>query len=347
MLRRLNLLVTVGTSFLISATSPFVETARAQMPASCDQEIARQEAALDQFAIDARRESIDFVLDDARRSALSGVRARLAGNRTSDALEGIRQRWEDWNGFIERGRTLQAIMAQISQCLAAGAGSCLNELIERNRESARLLDRVAEATNAYIESLGNETISNAAARVERARGVLQNLTTRAGNLATGALRGAMQNCFGDFEREVEAGGDPVHTASVQPQPQPQPPTQPPAPPVDLGVDSGDAAEAGGGGNPIVPIAVAGGAGVGGWMILDKSGVLDNLGGFGLGGSCTSTRNCVVNSFSGGCSCSGTTNGPCDFSGTPGGVGASCVSSSPCRSGLQCTNGRCEAPPGRC
>ena len=174
-------------------------------------------------------------------------------------------------------------MAQISQCLEAGAGGCLNEFIERNRESARLLDRVAEATNAYIESLGNETISNAAARVERARGVLQNLTTRAGNLATGALSGAMQNCFGDFERGVDAGRDPVNTASVQP----QPPTQPPTPPVDLGGNSGDVpAEAGGGGNPIVPLAIAGGAGVGGWMILDKSGVLDNLGGFGLGGSCS-------------------------------------------------------------
>lgn len=334
-----------GLSFLISATSPFVETARAQMPLSCNQEIARQEAALDQFAIDARRESIDFVLDDARRSALSGVRARLAGNRTSQALEGIRQRWEDWNGFIEQGRTLQAIMAQISQCLAAGAGVCLNELIERNREGARLLDRVAEATNAYIESLGNETISNAAARVERARGVLQNLTTRAGNLATGALSGAMQNCFGDFERGVEAGGDPVDTASVQPQPQPQPPTQPPAPPVDLGGDRGDESAEAGGVNPAVQLAVLGGTGFGTWYVLDKSGVLDNIG--GGGGSCTSTRNCVVNSFSGGCQCSGTTNGPCDFSGTPGGVGASCVGGVPCRSGLQCTNGRCEAPPGRC
>ena len=272
-----------GLTLLISATSPFVETARAQMPASCDQEIARQEAALDQFAIDARRESIDFVLDDARRSALSGVRARLAGNPTFDALEGIKQRWDDWNGFIEQGRTLQAIMAQISQCLEAGAGGCLNELVERNRESARLLDRVADATNAYIESLGNDTISNAAARVERARGVLQNLTMRAGNLAlTGALTGAMKNCFGDFERAVEAGRDPVETASVQPQPQPQPPTQPPAPPVDLGGDSGDAAEAGGGGNPIVPIAVAGGAGVGGYMLLKQY-----MPGFGLlGGSCS-------------------------------------------------------------
>ncbi len=283
MLSRLNLLVTVGPSFLISATSPFVETARAQMPASCDQEIARQEAALDQFTIDARRESIGFVLDDARRSALSGVRARLAGNPTFDALEGIRQRWEDWNGFIEQGRTLQAIMAQISQCLEAGAGGCLNELIERNRESARLLDRVAEATNAYIESLGNDTISNAAARVERARGVLQNLTTRAGNLAlTGALSGAMQNCFGDFERAVEAGRDPVDTASVQPQPQPQPPTQPPAPPVDLGGNSGDEpAEAGGGVNPIVPLAVAGGGGIAGYYLLKNY-----LPSFGSGGGCT-------------------------------------------------------------
>ena len=115
-----------------------------------------------------------------------------------------------------------------------------------------------------------------------------------------------------------------------------------APPPAEGVGSPDA----GGGNVIVPLAVAGGAGVGTWMILDQSGLLDNLGGGG-GGSCTSTRNCVVNSFSGGCSCSGTTNGPCDFSGTPGGVGASCGSGSVCRSGLQCTNGRCETPPGRC
>ena len=55
-----------------------------------------------------------------------------------------------------------------------------------------------------------------------------------------------------------------------------------APPPAEGVDSPGA----GGGNVIVPLAIAGGAGVGGWMILDKSGVLDNLGGFGLGGSCS-------------------------------------------------------------
>ena len=42
----------------------------------------------------------------------------------------------------------------------------------------------------------------------------------------------------------------------------------------------------GGGNVIVPLAIAGGAGFGTWMILDKSGLLDNLGGGG-GGSCIS------------------------------------------------------------
>ena len=333
-----------GLSFLISATSPFVETARAQMPLSCDEAIGSRQAALDEFGIDARRESIGFVLDDARRATLSLVRAHLAGSRTLAGLDAIRQRWEDWNGFIGMARTLQDIMDEIPRCLRAGGpGGCWNELREwSNREDVRN-DRAREAMNAYIESLENESISNAAARVERAEGVLQKLTTRAANLTlTGQLSSDMQACFGDFEREVEAG----RTASVQPQPQPQPPTEPPAPPVDLGGNSGDEpAEAGGGVNPAVPIAVVGGAGVGTWYVLDKSGLLDNLG--GGGGSCISTRNCVVNSFSGGCSCSGTTNGPCDFSGTPGGVGASCGSGSVCRSGLQCTNGRCEQPPGRC
>lgn len=61
------------------------------------------------------------------------------------------------------------------------------------------------------------------------------------------------------------------------------------------------------------------------------------------GSCYSTRSCIVNAFGGGCSCSGTVDGPCDFSGTPGGVGASCAGGTPCRAGLQCTNGRCEDP----
>ena len=334
-----------GLSFLISATSPFVETARAQMPPSCDEAIASRQAALDQFGIDAPRESIGFVLDDARRSALSLVRGHLAGTRTLAVLDELRQRWDDHNSFIGHLRSLQDIFAEVSRCLTAGGPrGCWDELTEWSNRAAVRNDRAREAMNAYIESLENESTSNAAARVERAEGVLQNLTTRAANLTlTGQLSSDMQACFGDFEREVEAS----RTATAQPQPRPlpptlpptQPPTQPPAPPVDLSGDSG------GGVNPIVPIAIVGGAGFGTWYALDKSGVFDNL--FGGGGSCISTRNCVVNSFSGGCSCSGTTNGPCDFSGTPGGVGASCVSGTPCRSGLQCTNGRCEMPPGRC
>lgn len=341
MLSRLNLLVTVGTSFLISATSPFVETARAQMPLSCDEAIGSRQAALDQFGIDARRESIGFVLDDARRSMLSLVRGHLAGTRTLAVLDELRQRWDDHNNFIGMLRSLQDIMDEIPRCLrAGGTGGCWDELTEWSNRQAAHNDRVAEATKAFIESLENESISNAAARVERAEGVLQNVTTRAANLTlTGQLSSDMQACFGDFEREVEAS----RTATAQPQQrQPQPPTEPPAPPVDLSGDSGGSV------NPIVPIAIVGGAGFGTWYALDKSGVFDNLfDGGGGGGSCISTRNCVVNSFSGGCSCSGTTNGPCDFSGTPGGVGASCGSGSVCRSGLQCTNGRCETPPGRC
>ena len=321
-----------GLSCLISATSPFVQTAHAQ-PTSCDREIASQEAALGRFIIDARRESMDFILDDVRRSALSGLRARLAGDPTFDALEEVRQRWEDYTGFIENAKSLPALFDQISQCMAAGMVGCLNELTERNLETDRLLDRVSEATNAWIDSLKNASISNAAARVERASKVVENLITEAGNLATGALSGAMQNCFGDFERQVEARRDPVDTASPPPPPAPQPP----APPVDLGGNSGDEpAETGGIGGAIKTGLLLGGVGVAIGVAADAYRQLRELETGGTG--CISSRNCVVNSFGGGCRCTELTNGPCGFSGA-GGVNASY----PCQSGLQCTNGRCEDP----
>lgn len=106
------------------------------------------------------------------------------------------------------------------------------------------------------------------------------------------------------------------------------------------------AETGGIGGAIKTGLILGGVGVAIGVGANAYTQLQDLGAGGTG-SCISTRSCIVNSFSGGCSCSGTTNGPCDYPKTPGGVGASCVGGAPCRSGLQCTNGRCEAPGTRC
>ena len=229
-----------GLSFLISVTSPFVQTARAQMPVSCDDEIARQEQALGQFVIDARRESMDYILDEVKLSGLTEFRAPLAGDPTVDALEDARQKWEEHEAFIEKGRRAKALLDQMYRCMSfERAAGCFQELDKYWLEEGGLRDRAWEKMKDWLNSLVNERIPDALARVERASKVVENLLTGAGDLATGALSGAMENCFGDFERQVEASNDSVNTASAPPQRQPQPPPRPPETPVDLGGGSGD------------------------------------------------------------------------------------------------------------
>lgn len=214
---------------VLPARPPLSATAGAQVSPSCSREMNRQETASRQFEAGAKRESMNFVLDDARREALSGVKARLEGDPTADALADMHRKWEEWQEFIEQGKTIETIFAELARCTKTGTSGCLNELIERNRNNVRLAGRVADALNDWIKSLGNDTISKAAERVERARGVMQNLTTGAGNLAMDAASGALQNCFSDMERRVEARHDPVDPRSAQPQSPPKPAAPSPAP----------------------------------------------------------------------------------------------------------------------
>lgn len=299
---------------LLPARSPFSATPSAQMSPSCNREMARQEAALRQFDADAKRESMNFMLDDARRAALSGVKARLEGDPTADGLAEMNQKWEEWQEYIEQGKTIETMLAKLSQCLKAGMKGCLNELLESNRESSRLLGRVNNALNEWIKSLGNDPISKAAERVERASGIMHNLTTQAGNLATGAATGAMQNCFRETERRVEARRDPVDTRSAQPQ---SPPLSPAHPAPQKSGGNGGTGSGGGMGARTVAALAAGGvaAGVGVYALNEYAkqaqcnqyeteansklnGVIDAVNALlqcGTSASCASSRQSGVNS----------------------------------------------------
>ena len=75
--------------------------------------------------------------------------------------------------------------------------------------------------------------------------------------------------------------------------------------------SADDPETGGIGGAVKNGLLLGGVLTGG--VIGAKAISDYVGTLqGLGGSCITTRSCIVNSFSGGCSCAGTTNGPCDY-----------------------------------
>lgn len=189
--------------------------------ASCTAEMNRQDAALRQFGGEAQREGFGFAADDAGRVALDGMRARLKGDPTADRYEEFKAEWDKYNGWIEKGKKFQAILDRMGQCLQQGASGCLNELTEFNKASDQLLSKAHEAVNKWIESLGNDNITRAAERVERAKGVMEKLTSNAGNLATGAVSGAMNNCLRDFNQRVQQvqNSDPVDLSQAAQPPQ--------------------------------------------------------------------------------------------------------------------------------
>ncbi|MBY0495881.1 MAG: hypothetical protein K2Y23_16855 [Cyanobacteria bacterium] len=170
---------------------------------SCDDELARQDAALRQLEVDARRESVEFALDDARRAALAEVNKRLKGDATAEAAKEIKARWDEYQGYVAQARTLEAKLQDLARCLEGGRGQCLVQFLRRDPEEVRLSDRIDEAFRKWIASLGNEAISRAAARVERARSILQNFTNRAAGTATEAASRGIDSCLRDFDQRVQ------------------------------------------------------------------------------------------------------------------------------------------------
>lgn len=262
----------IGFVAIVMLLSSWPLTVNPSAQGGCGREIARQEAALRQFDADLNRESMNFAKDEAREAALGVVKEKLAGNPTAQAAAEIRERWKEWTGYIEQARSFTEVLSDLSKCLNTNNGrGCLKELLDRNRRSDELLNRVNDATNKWLESLENETISEVKERVDKARSIMQNFTNRAGNMATGAAANAVENCFKDFEqraRTQQAQRDPVDLRSSQPSSPPstpQPPTQ--RPPENTGNSGNAGASAGSGGGmgagAIGGIAAAGvGAGVG-------------------------------------------------------------------------------------
>lgn len=173
---------------------------------SCEQELARQDAALRQFEAETRRDGLAFVLDDGRRAALDEVSKRLKGDPTADAAREINARWAEYQAYVDQGRTFQTVASDLSRCLRDGSAGCLaqiKESVRRHTEASRLAARIGEAVQKWIDSLGNDAISRAAERVDRARNILENFTSRAASTANQSAMQGIDRCLRDFDQRVQ------------------------------------------------------------------------------------------------------------------------------------------------
>lgn len=236
--------------------------------ASCAEELARQDAALRQFEADARREGLNFALEDPRRAALDAVKKRLEGDPTADAVREVRARWDEYQAYVKKHDVYREVLDEISKCLRSGNADCLTAPFKANLEPERLMDRFNEAFQKWVNSLGNEAISKAVERAERARDIMKNFTARAANMSMDAAARGIDSCLRDFEQRAQP---PQNTTPVD--------VQPPPPP-----GAATTPKKGGVGK-LVPTLIAGAIGGGAlWYTSTKLGELDGAGDDGGGSS---------------------------------------------------------------
>lgn len=268
MSRRVSLAVALGS---ILGSGPLSMPVYAQ---TCEQELARQDAALRQLDADARREGVDFLLDDVRRAALGEVSKRLRGDATADATREIKARWDEYQAYVNQGKTFQSVAERLSQCLRSPQGACVAEIkqsVQRHIDARNLAARIGEAVQKWIESLGNEAISRAVERVERTRGILENFTKRAAGTATQAATQGIESCLRDFDRRARQTQN--NSTPVDPR---QPPSGGASTPSGRGMSAGKIAALIG-----IPAAAAVGVGMYAKGAIDEA---TNTGGGGGGSS---------------------------------------------------------------
>lgn len=203
----------------VAGGSPFSAELSAQ--SSCTAEMNRQDDVLSKFEADAKKEAgLPFAADDVRRIALNRIKADLKGDPTADAAKEIKDRWNQMNDYMERARKFEDILTRISQCYSARRTGCLNEIKAYVSDVTVLDAKLAQAVGKWVDALGNDSISKAKDRVDRARSIMRGLADNATNMATGAAAGGMDNCLRDFNQRVQ---DAQNTST---QVNPAPPAKP-------------------------------------------------------------------------------------------------------------------------
>lgn len=297
--------------------------------ATCAEEIERIDLDLKSFERNITDQNLDFVKTDVADAALSGVKKRLSGDPTSDALFDLKQRKEQFEEFVRHLGSFESSLKELKKCLAT-EGCSLQEFAQRQNQ----------AIARWIQSFKDEGINAATERVNKAASLIQGYAQRALSMTEGSALRTVENCIGQFDKRVQAQAEAQAEGKelIAEPPGPRSVSQstkaadpPPAPTSAPSPSSG----------PSVLGAVAVGVGVAAGAALLISALQPQE------ESCSKDA-CTYSSFSGSCSCQGfSRNTTCDTSQLPmASEGEACTSGNTriawCPPNTACTNGRCSS-----
>jgi hypothetical protein len=295
---------------------------------SCSQVLDQIGTEAQSFQAEAREMGLHFVRDVALQQSLDTAKGGLepGWNATMtereeawSALRAGKDKLDDWKANVKMWNA-QLLDLQL----------CVNDPDCSLIKKSELLN---EDIRQWLESLGPEGTAAAAKRVNKAATLLQGYTSRLAGSATSSVSAAA-SCM-DESGPQQTSSDAVDLRNTQPPPEP-PAAEQPA--VSKAKKSGVS-----GGKVAAATVLAGGAVAAAVYAGQMANQLATSG----SAECYSSRNCIVSVMSSGCSCGGTLNAGCDWTGSVGGTGDGCGGGMPCRAGLSCNNGRCEESNGRC
>lgn len=204
--------VTFLTATLVLAGMPVAPPAGAQTPAACDAAIESLERETDQLGGQLDREVREYVRGEAAESALRGIRNHYKSRPTSEALFDLKDKWDKWNEYVEYLRNARVTLQHLQDCLNT-PGCSPTEFAKRQHQ----------AIAKWIQSFGNDSISAATERVNKAAKLIQDYVDRTLSLVNRGALATVQECNTQFERQVDATTTQVGTPSAGSPPSSAPP----------------------------------------------------------------------------------------------------------------------------
>jgi hypothetical protein len=178
-----------------------------QADASCATDLAQLQRQTQAFGRDVAAQNLEFLKNDVKDAAITGIRNRLAGDPTVDALEDLNKKVGELSSWEEDIKRSVSSIQDVSACWALTTGFT-NCMIEASK-------RWNDAFARWVNSLGDAGLTQAAERVTKAASLIEDYHRRAFTMAMGA---ALNNCTDRFEQRVRA----AEGNAVSPSPAPRP-----------------------------------------------------------------------------------------------------------------------------
>lgn len=177
---------------------PPLSTAPIAQGANCAQIAERFEREVNALKADADQKNIAFLNAQAMADSAAALKTLLANSSSQLASDiqhamDVKEKWEEVDAAYEKMTTYAEIMDEIWTCTRPDSTCNLQ----------RLLNEVKAEVKAWLDSMGDASMTAIANRVAEARDMIRTHMNRAMNVSTGTMT-AMANCTAPFVQRANA-----------------------------------------------------------------------------------------------------------------------------------------------